>query len=110
MPSPYSWVTRGALASRVAQVQDTAVTRAHWNRLARWYDRREALIERWIAPLRTRVWTRARGHILEVGAGTGKNLPFHPPGLDIVLTDLSGQMLLRARERAGADRVNGGSP
>ena len=38
--------------------RDTAVVHVHWNRLARTYDCREALIERWIAPLRKRVWAR----------------------------------------------------
>lgn len=33
-------------------MRDTAVVRAHWNRLASSYERRQALIERWIATLR----------------------------------------------------------
>lgn len=81
-------------------VRDTAVVRAHWNRLASSYDRREALIERWIAPLRTRLWQRARGRVLEVGTGTGQNFTFHPAGAAVVATDLAEQMVGRARERA----------
>lgn len=81
-------------------MRDTAIVRAHWNRLASSYDRREALIERWIAPLRKRLWQRVRGRVLEVGAGTGQNFPFHPPDTSVIATDLAAEMVERARERA----------
>ena len=86
-------------------MRDTAAVRAHWNRLAPSYDRREALLERWIAPLRKRLWARVQGRVLEVGAGTGKNFPFHPPGADVMATDLAQQMVVRARARASELRV-----
>lgn len=40
------------------------------------------------------------GRVLEVGVGTGKNLPLWPAGADITAIDLSERMLERARRRA----------
>jgi len=49
---------------------------------------------------RRRLVSRARGSVLEVGIGTGRNLPQYP--VDVALTgiDVSGRMLERARRRA----------
>ncbi len=52
---------------------------------------------------RGRAWAVGRlprGRILEVGAGTGKNVPHHPPWARVILTDISPEMLARARRRA----------
>ena len=51
-------------------------------------------------PWREKLWVLARGDILEVGVGTGKNFPYHPRGLYVTGIDLSDQMLNKARERA----------
>jgi len=37
---------------------------------------------------------------LEIGAGTGKNLPYYPPGVKITAIDFSRRMLSRARKKA----------
>jgi SAM-dependent methyltransferase len=42
-----------------------------------------------------------RGRVLEVGAGTGLNLPHYPDGLDLVLTEPDPAMAARLRRRAG---------
>jgi len=39
------------------------------------------------------------GRILDAGVGTGRNIPFYPPGADIVGMDLSSAMLRRAHRR-----------
>ena len=41
------------------------------------------------------------GRILEAGIGTGRNIPFYPPGCEVVGIDLSPAMLARARRRLG---------
>lgn len=44
---------------------------------------------------------RARGRVLEVGVGTGTNLPHYPPGVHLTGLDLSPRMLQQARARVG---------
>jgi ubiquinone/menaquinone biosynthesis C-methylase UbiE len=67
------------------------------------YDRLEWLVEvAALHRLRRQVFRQAHGDVLEVAAGTGKNLPWYPPGCRITAIDVSGGMLTRARERARA--------
>ena len=49
---------------------------------------------------RSLLYFHADGKVLEVGAGTGRNLSYYPSGVDeITLTDVSDQMLLQARKK-----------
>jgi ubiquinone/menaquinone biosynthesis C-methylase UbiE len=41
-----------------------------------------------------------QGKVLEVGVGTGKNIPFYPEGIDITAIDFSSKMLERAKMKA----------
>jgi ubiquinone/menaquinone biosynthesis C-methylase UbiE len=52
------------------------------------------------AELRRKLLAHARGRVLEVGVGTGLNLPLYPPVDELVATDPSEPMLRRARRRA----------
>ena len=53
------------------------------------------------SPWRRDLWSRVEGpRVLELGAGTGKNLRFYPLGADVTLTDFSPRMLERARRKA----------
>lgn len=79
----------------------TATTRARYQRLAPMYDRMEGLSERRFHPWRQRLWSLVQGpRVLEVGVGTGKNLLFWPPEVEITAIDLTPGMLERARQRA----------
>jgi ubiquinone/menaquinone biosynthesis C-methylase UbiE len=61
----------------------------------------EGLAERRYQSWRRRVWSLVNGpRVLEVGVGTGKNIPYYPPGLQVVGIDISQRMLERARRRA----------
>jgi ubiquinone/menaquinone biosynthesis C-methylase UbiE len=82
--------------------RQTAATRARYNRIAPIYDALEAFTERaafdaW----RRELWAAVpAGRVLEVGVGTGKNLPYYPAGAQVTAIDLSERMLERARRRA----------
>lgn len=82
------------------RLKGTIQTKTRYNRVARFYDLMEALSERAFKPWRRKLWTYARGNILEIGVGTGKNFPYHPRGAKLTGIDLADQMLARARERA----------
>ncbi len=77
-------------------------TRRRYDRLASFYDLLEAPVERfrfasWRARLRDRI---VGDQALEVGVGTGKNLPYYPRDVEVTAVDLSPRMLERARRRA----------
>jgi ubiquinone/menaquinone biosynthesis C-methylase UbiE len=79
-----------------------AEIRQKYNRFARQYDLWDTipgLLGE--ARLRRRLLRRAAGQVLEVAAGTGKNLPYYPRSCQITAVDLSPAMLERARKRAG---------
>ena len=81
----------------------TARTQARYQRIAPFYDCMEGLAERRYHPWRRRLWSLVRGpEVLELGVGTGKNIPFYPPGLRIAAIDLTPGMLERAQRRAAA--------
>ncbi len=79
----------------------TAVIAGRYDRIAGIYDLLEASMERAFKPWREELWSRFRdGDILEVGVGTGKNLPYHPSGARVTGIDIAEGMLERARTRA----------
>ncbi|MBW3665356.1 MAG: methyltransferase domain-containing protein [Actinobacteria bacterium] len=50
--------------------------------------------------------SRARGDVLEVAVGTGRNLEHYPPDVRLTGVDLSPEMLALARERARAVKAD----
>lgn len=77
-------------------------TRKRYNRIAFLYDLMEAPLEllrlaSWREKLRSCI---IGGRALEIGVGTGKNLPYYPPGVKISAIDFSRRMLSRARKKA----------
>jgi len=85
----------------------TALTRARYQRLSAFYDVVEGMSEQRYSPWRKRLWEMVDGtEVLEVGVGTGKNMPFYPFGTKITAIDLTPGMLERARERARELRLN----
>src|SRR5512146_1753520 len=65
------------------------------------YDAAMALAERGLLG-RWRSWLvgDVRGRVLELGCGTGRNLPFYPPGTPIVAVEPHAATLAKARGRA----------
>ena len=67
---------------------------------------------RGMAAQRRALLTGVSGRVLEVGAGTGLNLPFYDAGADVVLTEPDAAMRARLRRRGvdGRRRAGGGAP
>jgi ubiquinone/menaquinone biosynthesis C-methylase UbiE len=78
----------------------TEVTRNRYNRLASHYDVMESFIEGTFGLWRRSLLTLAKGKILEVGVGTGKNFPYYPSGADVTGIDIAEKMLSLSRARA----------
>jgi len=80
----------------------TEQTRKRYDRMAPIYDGSEAVMERFLyVPWRRLLWSGVEGpDVLEVGVGTGKNMPYYPHGVHVTAIDLSERMLSRARKRA----------
>jgi ubiquinone/menaquinone biosynthesis C-methylase UbiE len=53
-------------------------------------------------PLRRLLFKGTGGEVLDAGVGTGRNMPFYPPGATMTGIDLSPGMLARAEDRKKA--------
>jgi ubiquinone/menaquinone biosynthesis C-methylase UbiE len=88
-------------ASRRAAPPDTNRVRDIYDRQARYYDAVIAVAERLLFQ-GGREWAcrQVSGRVLEVGIGTGRNLPLYPPDAELTGIELSPAMLEQARVRA----------
>jgi ubiquinone/menaquinone biosynthesis C-methylase UbiE len=88
--------------SRGPDRRTTEQTRRSYDRIARFYDPMETLVEGRYRSWRERLWSLVTGpEVLEIGVGTGKNIPFYPSGITVTAVDLSPRMLERAARLAG---------
>jgi len=83
---------------RNATLEKDAVE-AHFDRVAKFYDALNFLVEHFISKHRKEILRRARSSILEVGVGTGSSFKDYPIGKQIIAVDISREMLWRAREK-----------
>jgi ubiquinone/menaquinone biosynthesis C-methylase UbiE len=85
----------------------TVAARARYDRIAPLYDLLEVFAESRYRPWRRLFWARVsellptQGQLLEIGVGTGKNMPHWPAEARIAAVDFSPRMLERAKRRAG---------
>ncbi|MBR9700100.1 methyltransferase domain-containing protein [Candidatus Woesearchaeota archaeon] len=78
----------------------TIKTQKRYNRFARFYDGMETLVEkRLFKKLRKHTLSKLTGNILEIGVGTGKNLPYYNSKANVTGIDLSPKMLEKAKEK-----------
>ena len=85
----------------VIDSQATARTRSRYDRNAPLYDLMQRGAERRLGRYRPGLWRRVQGpRVLEVGVGTGRNMPCYPDQMAVTAIDLSPRMLERARVRA----------
>lgn len=72
-----------------------------YNRIARIFDTLQGMMEKGKMGLwREAIWKEAKGKVLEVGVGSGSNMPYYPDYVEITAIDFSEKMLERARIRA----------
>src|SRR5215472_5133106 len=80
-----------------------------YDRLAPRYDASMSRLERWfLAGWRAQLLSElpGGGRILEIGAGTGVNLPFYPAESSGIATEISGEMLRIAQQKNRSERVS----
>jgi ubiquinone/menaquinone biosynthesis C-methylase UbiE len=81
----------------------TARQKRLWDKTAPGYDRQIAFFEKtWFTGGREWLGERARGRVLEVAVGTGRNLPHYPADVTVTGIELSPAMLAIARQRAAS--------
>jgi ubiquinone/menaquinone biosynthesis C-methylase UbiE len=90
---------------QITEHERTAKTRARYGRIAPIYDLLETLPELRFRAWREGLWEQLPEHInagdrlLEIGVGTGKNMPYWPENVEITAIDLVPAMVSRARKR-----------
>jgi len=85
---------------------DKPEIRRAYARIAPWYDVLELIPELMgIRAMRRRILARSSGRVLEVAAGTGRNITHHRSDVQLIATDMSLDMLLRARRKARARQL-----
>jgi ubiquinone/menaquinone biosynthesis C-methylase UbiE len=75
-------------------------TKDKWDFSSSFYDLLAYGPERRWAPYKRDLFANMRGKVLFVAVGTGQDIPFFPPGRDIVGIDISPRMLAKAQTRA----------
>src|SRR5204863_3009932 len=85
----------------MSQQKETERVREIFNALAVQYDKGIAFSEKLVFG-DGRAWacSQARGQVLEIAIGTGRNLPFYPANVQITGIEISPAMLEIARQRA----------
>lgn len=79
----------------------TDAIRRRYNRSVVFFELTEKMMEKGkMGEWRKMIWDQAKGKVLEVGVGTGKNMQFYREDLDVTAIDFSERMLEKARERA----------
>jgi phosphatidylethanolamine/phosphatidyl-N-methylethanolamine N-methyltransferase len=73
--------------------------RSRYDRVAPLYDLLDSPFEAVYARGRRLIGEASHGLTLELGAGTGKNFAYYPPGARVIALDVSQGMLTRARRR-----------
>lgn len=86
--------------------QKSEKIKKRYNRVSGIYDLMEAPMEKFAAKWREDITKEVYGKVLEVGVGTGKNIPYYPEDIEIVAIDFSQEMLARAKKKFEGSRDN----
>lgn len=81
--------------------QKTIVAQNRYNRIAGFYDTLQLMMEKGILEKwRPEIWREVRGNVLEIGVGTGNNIPYYPEKIKVTAIDFSEKMLENAKDKA----------
>jgi len=80
----------------------TETIKRRYDRTALYYDWMDRMIS---DEFRRKALNLAKGKVLEVGVGTGKNLPYYPKGCQVTGIDFSSGMLARAKKKVHLAQV-----
>ncbi|WP_258084234.1 class I SAM-dependent methyltransferase [Thermococcus thermotolerans] len=79
---------------------NTSKIASRYDRFSKVYDLFESPMERrTFSKYRARALSLAEGKVLEIGVGTGKNLPYYPQNVEVTAIDFSRGMLEKAEKR-----------
>ena len=86
--------------------QHTKHTKKRYNATSVVYNIMEWPIEQlWYKTWREKLWKKISGpQVLEIGVGTGKNIPWYPDDIEVTGIDLSSGMLKRAKKLLAEER------
>jgi ubiquinone/menaquinone biosynthesis C-methylase UbiE len=85
----------------MATLAETERVRRYYERIAHRYDEYVGYFEKLlVGDGRRWVCSQARGEVLELAVGTGRNLPYYPADVRLTGVDLTPAMLAIARQRA----------
>ena len=89
-------------SEQVKTSRSTEKTRTRYNRIASFYDQMEWFVEKNVfRNWRKALWQKIKAEkVLEIGVGTGKNIPFYPITSALTAVDLSEGMMTKAVSRA----------
>ncbi len=76
-----------------------------YNRIAGFYDKLDKPMEMALSKWRNDLLSEAKGKVLEVGIGTGRNIPFYPNDIELTGIDFSPKMIEITQRKYG-DRPN----
>jgi ubiquinone/menaquinone biosynthesis C-methylase UbiE len=77
-----------------------------YNRISYIYNLMEIPMEMFASKWRKDITAEVYGKVLEVGVGTGKNIPFYIENVEIVAIDFSKAMLAKARKKFNQNKKN----
>jgi ubiquinone/menaquinone biosynthesis C-methylase UbiE len=99
----YFLARRNDLSRSSDGADDTDAVRGHYDKTASKYNRQISFFERVLfGGGREWVCSQAEGEVLEIAAGTGRNLRHYPPGVRLTAIELSPEMIEFARREAAA--------
>ncbi|MHA2271271.1 MAG: class I SAM-dependent methyltransferase [Candidatus Hodarchaeales archaeon] len=75
-----------------------------YNRYSRFYDQLEQHFEKQVRTYRRELFPHLRGKVLEIGVGTGKNIPYYNSKTRPIALELSDGMLRKAQNRANKSK------